>query len=103
MFYRAVDPYTFTKTKTDCTAQNEVPYLKHVNPILRGNVNSSRTSEYTLSKDLTFIDSISTSESHEMRVAIKRDVGGSVSAQQKLSFIGELFRTDIRGRIFLLR
>ena len=88
MSYKTIEPYSFTKTKTDCVTSENVPFIRHPDVVLSTNVTSSRTSTYTLSRDLSVIQSVTTYESHELRVVIKRDAGSSVSAIQHLTLTG---------------
>lgn len=99
MSYKTIEPYTFTKTKTDCVTSENVPFIRHPDVVLSTNVTSSRTSTYTLSRDLSVIQSVTTYETHELRVVIKRDAGSSVSAIQHLTLTG-MFKFLLSKRLF---
>jgi hypothetical protein len=99
--YKTINPQTFIKTKTDCIAAETVPYLKHPHAVLGVNVTSARSATYTLSKDLSMVDSVVTEETHELSVNLKQDAGGSVTATQQLVLTGMLHKVFYRTTVIV--
>ncbi|KAK6628420.1 hypothetical protein RUM43_002232 [Polyplax serrata] len=90
--YTLIDVASFGKTKKDCfTSTESRRRRKNSDPLLSGNVTSSRTSTYKLSNSLTTIESVTTFENHDFVLGMKREVGCSVSATQHLILTGNSF------------
>jgi hypothetical protein len=51
-------------------------------------VNARREAKFTLKHDLSVLESVETSEYHEMTVALRKEAGGSVQAIQELKITG---------------
>jgi hypothetical protein len=52
------------------------------------NFEGARKAKYVLKSDGSAVESISTSEYHEMTVVLRSEAGGSVEATQELKLIG---------------
>lgn len=50
----------------------------------------ARKAQYVLKSDASAVESISTSEYHEMTVVLRNEAGGSVEATQELKLTGKL-------------
>lgn len=56
-------------------------------------VSARREAKHTLKHDLSVLESVETSEYHEMTVALRKEAGSSVQATQELKIIGEHLNT----------
>lgn len=82
--YYSTGPTSFKKTKKQCQASEDTPYLLHPDNLFSVNVDSKREATYQMANDNSCINTLTTSESHEMIVNIRRDAGNKVSTMQEL-------------------
>ncbi|KAF4513818.1 UNVERIFIED_CONTAM: hypothetical protein B566_EDAN015881, partial [Ephemera danica] len=87
--YRTSDGHTFLKTKTNCTPGKPTvaPIIAHPEKVLAALVNSRRDAKYTLNSDLSVLQSVETSEQHEMVAALRSEAGGAVQVMQEIKII----------------
>lgn len=86
--YKSTGPSSFTKTKTYCKASEDTPYLIHPDNLFSITVESVRNAEYQLMKDSSCVESLKSTESHEMTVNIRKEAGSKVNTIQELKLTG---------------
>ncbi|GLH02480.1 Microsomal triglyceride transfer protein large subunit, partial [Gryllus bimaculatus] len=82
--YSLLDEQTVYKVKDNCINGKQVPYLAHPDPVLGAEVTSHRSATFTLSSDLALLESVVTSEQHQMAVVARPEAASSVLATQQL-------------------
>ncbi|GFG29687.1 hypothetical protein Cfor_03737 [Coptotermes formosanus] len=82
--YKSLDPRTFLKTKTDCVSGKTVPFILHPDKVMGTLVTSKREVKYTLSNDMSVVQSATAEEVHNMVVEMRQDAGSSVRATQQI-------------------
>ncbi|KAK7870894.1 hypothetical protein R5R35_005486 [Gryllus longicercus] len=82
--YSLLDEQTVYKVKDNCVNGKQVPYLAHPDPVLGAEVTSHRSATFTLSNDLALLESVVTSEQHQMAVVARPEAASSVLATQQL-------------------
>ncbi|CAB3378257.1 Hypothetical predicted protein [Cloeon dipterum] len=86
--YATSDGIAVEKTKSNCVAhKGVVPFTIHPDKVFGLAVNGNRKTEYVLKSDASAVDSITSSEYHEMTVVVRQEAGGSVAAKQELKLI----------------
>lgn len=106
--YRTSDGHTFLKTKNSCQPAKPTiaPTVAHPEKVVflyltrRSSINlapvqvlaalvtSQREAKVTLNRDLSVLESVETSEQHEMVTAMRKEAGASVQATQALKITG---------------
>lgn len=87
--YKSVDEKTILKVKSKCVFESQSATIVHPEKVWGTKTKSERKSLIELSSDLTKVASISSDESHEMRISIHSDAGSSVTSRQHITLTDE--------------
>ncbi|XP_075214236.1 microsomal triacylglycerol transfer protein isoform X2 [Lycorma delicatula] len=91
--YKTVDDKTVLKVKSKCSFESPSSTIIHPDKVWETDVKSERKSLIEFSPDLTKIQSIASDESHEMRIAIRKEAGGSVTSRQHVTLTEKRVKT----------
>ncbi|XP_059476430.1 microsomal triacylglycerol transfer protein [Neocloeon triangulifer] len=83
--YATNDGLKIEKIKSNCVAhKGVVPFMLHPDKVFGLHVNGNRKTKYVLKNDGSAVESITSSDYHEMFVIVRQEAGGAVSASQEL-------------------
>lgn len=85
--YKKLSPTAFQKTKKNCKSSDDTPHLIHPDDLFSITIDSIRNSKYEMKQDLSCIESLRSSESHEMTVNIRKDAGSKLTSIQELTLL----------------